>query len=192
MLTWIQEHLQLIFVVGGAIAYWLNQRKLAREGGEGEARPEEESDPFENPEQAERTRRIRAEIQRKIEERAGGRRPAEEPRSAPELPPIFREILLERPAPPPPVRTGPSALETRRMAEILEQQAALAEQLKQAQEMKALALRRAKFEAEISSQATVARDERNVALAGELRDPVALRRAFILREVLGPPVALRP
>jgi hypothetical protein len=28
-------------------------------------------------------------------------------------------------------------------------------------------------------------------ILGDLRDPEALRRAFVLREVLGPPVALR-
>jgi len=192
MATWIQEHLQLIIVVGGAIAYWLNQRKALQEGGE-EGAPGEQS--FEDPESAARARRIREDIQRKIEQRTGGRGPEPAPvarSEPPELPPLFQELLLGRPAQPEPRIEQPHTVyEARRHAEILEQQAALTDQLKQAKEMKALSQRREKFQASIANHDEANRMTRNRALTDELRDPAALRRAFILREVLGPPVALR-
>jgi hypothetical protein len=37
----------------------------------------------------------------------------------------------------------------------------------------------------------VQREKNRGELMDDLRDPQALRRAFVLREVLGPPVALR-
>jgi len=34
-MDWVFEHFQLIVVVGGVIAYWLNQRRKAKEEEEG-------------------------------------------------------------------------------------------------------------------------------------------------------------
>lgn len=187
MVPWILDHLQLVIVIGGAVAYWLNQRKLAQEGGE-EAPPEKS---FEDPVLAERTRRIREDIQRKIAQRAGGRTAPPPPVAPPELaglPPLLQELLVGRPAP---VVDTRAEDEIRRRAEILEQQATMAEKLKQAEEMKVQALRRQRFEAETADKKAAAVGARNVALTHDLRDPAALRRAFVLREVLGPPVALR-
>jgi hypothetical protein len=104
------------------------------------------------------------------------------------LPDIIREVLQ-----PSPVIVPQTRAETMREAEEAERQAALVEQLRDAEQMKAGAARRVAFEA-----ATATTDKEGTALSGvrlamleDLRDPVALRRAFILREVLGPPVALR-
>ena len=58
--------------------------------------------------------------------------------------------------------------------------------------MKAAALRRTQFESEIASKEEAAKMAVRSALGDDLRDAAALRRAFILREILGPPVALRP
>lgn len=186
-MNWIFDHLQLLFIVGGAVAWWLNQRK---EAAAEEASASRQEKSFEDPELAERTRRIREEIQRKIEQR--GRNPASPPvaredRGMHDLPPVMRDLVLI--PSPEPVR---SRQEIRREAEVLEQQAALAEQLAQAKEMKAAAARRIQFEFESSGRGEpVAAMAGPGTLADDLGSPEALRRAFILREVLGPPVALR-
>ena len=73
----------------------------------------------------------------------------------------------------------------------LEQQASLAEQLRQAQEMNAATLRRRQYETEVASKEEAAAVAVRSALGDDLRNPAALRRAFILREVLGPPLGLR-
>jgi hypothetical protein len=190
-MDWVFKNLQIIIAAAGVVAWWLSQRKAGQS-------PDVEPHPdktFEDPELAERTRRIREEIQRKIEQRARGYAHEQPtvPRSEPaELPPVMREVVVRRqPEPPPRTRAAATQQDARRMAEILEQQATLAEQLKQAQEMKAATLRRTQFETEIGSKEEVAAGVVRRALGDDLRDPAALRRAFILREVLGPPVALR-
>ena len=217
-MRWIFENLNIVLVIAGAIAWWLNQRGREKAGqdadydddGVPEARPKR---GFDDPELAERTRKIREEIQRKIAERrkAGEgytepARPAAAPlppppspqatrppvvisppeRRGPRVPepPVVREVVMT-PRPPAP------AAESRRMAELLEQQAALAEQLKQAEEMKAAALRRTAFERTTQDAGALARQGARATVLGELRDPAALRRAFIHREILGPPVGLR-
>jgi hypothetical protein len=190
-MRWALDHLQLIIAIAGSVAWWLNQRRLARKGGE---EPPKET-AFEDPELAERTRRIREEIQRKIEQRARGYAseqptlPRDQPAAPPPVP-IVREVVGRAPEPPPLSRGTAARLETQRNAEILEQQAALVEQLRQAAEMKAAALRRTQFESHLSSSDEVAGVARS-ALTEDLRNPESLRRAFILREILGPPVALR-
>ena len=83
-----------------------------------------------------------------------------------------------------------SHVEAQHQAEILERQATLAEQLAQAVAMKASLQKRTTFETNIS-ESDATNDRSRGALVGELRDPAALRRAFVLREILGPPVALR-
>lgn len=217
-MRWIFENLNLVIVIAGAIAWWLNQRAREKAGekadydddGVPEVKPKES---FDDPALAERTRKIREEIQRKIAERRrageGYTGPAR-PTVAPLQPPTSREatpppVSAEMPRferrtaePPPLVRevvvTMPQTVslgDSRRMAELLEQQAALAEQLKQAEQMKAAATRRVAYEHATADHRQSARvDVRKIVLE-ELRDPAALRRAFIEREILGPPVALR-
>ena len=189
-MEWVLKHLQLLIVIGGAIAWWLNQRRAAQAGGE-ESRPEK---TFDDPELAERTRKIREEIQRKIEQRARGYtqpQPAAAQPEPPELPPILREIVARLPESPVRSRATVSHVEAQRQAEILERQAALAEQLRQAQEMKAAAARRVAFEEANADKESAVLGETRTTVLGDLRSPDALRRAFILREVIGPPVALR-
>jgi hypothetical protein len=75
----------------------------------------------------------------------------------------------------------------------LVRQSQLAEQLRQLEETRAAALRRAAVVAQ--DAATVARENagasRRAGWVEELRDPANLRRAIVMREVLGAPVALR-
>ena len=190
-MRWITDNLQLVLAVAGALAWWLTQRKQA--AAEEAAPPPHEEKSFEDPELAERTRRIREEIQRKIEQRARGyahEQPRPLPPEPPELPPIIREIFLPL-APAPAAPPVSARLEAQRNAEILEQQAALAEQLRQAKLMKAAAQKRVEFEAATADHRAAARTEARTTIMDDLRTPKALRRAFILREVLGPQVGLR-
>ncbi|MDI1248658.1 MAG: hypothetical protein PSV13_07210 [Lacunisphaera sp.] len=192
-MRWITDNLQLVLAVAGALAWWLTQRKQA--AGEAEQPPPHEEKSFEDPELAERTRRIREEIQRKIEQRARGyahEQPKPMRPEVAELPPVIREIFMEsEPAPAPVMPRTASRQEAQRQAEILEQQAAMAEQLRQAKLMKASAEKRKEFEAATADHRAERRTETRSSVLGDLRTPEALRRAFILREVIGPPVALR-
>lgn len=187
-MDWIFDHLQIVIAVAGAIAWWLNQRRQGQAEGE-EASPPETA--FDDPELAERTRKIREEIQRKIAERARGY-PTEQPTlpiEVPDEPPLVREVVVTPASPMP--RRSRTALETQRQAEILEEQATLAERLREAEQMKLAAQKRARYEASITDRSDVERSLSRTTVLDDLRDPAALRRAFILREVLGPPVALR-
>jgi len=188
-MDWVFDNLQIIIAAAGAIAWWLNQR---RKGGmEGDEEPVPPETTFEDPELAERTRKIREEIQRKIAERARGY-PTEQPTAPIDMtdePPLVREVVVTE-APPVP-RRGLSAPEAQRQAEILEEQATLAERLREAEQMKIAAQKRARYEAATADHSNTARTLSRSTVLDDLRDPAALRRAFILREVLGPPVALR-
>jgi hypothetical protein len=94
---------------------------------------------------------------------------------------------VERPAPP--------VLADRRHAAEIERQQRLADELRQAEEARLLAQRRAesvtaekRAEAETETALRAAARDR---VLGDLSDPQSLRRAFVLREVLGTPVGLR-
>jgi hypothetical protein len=143
-----------------------------------------------DPEEAQRTRRIQEEIRRKIAERRGGVPPrAEEP---------VREVVVDTRtviAPPLP-RTEPQRATERPefSAAVLERQAQLAEQMRQ------LAADRALRERKAAELAAVAESERQEArdthvirgtLLSELQDATTARRAILLREILGTPVGLR-
>lgn len=144
---------------------------------------------FEDPELAARTRKIREEIQRKIAQRQRGAVESEAA-DASESPPIIREVVVAAPQSAPAMRSS-SRLDAQRQAEILEQQAAWQEKLQEAKLMKEAAAKRTEFEQAIADHAGEKRTATRAIVLGDLRSPEALRRAFILREVLGPPVALR-
>jgi hypothetical protein len=188
-MDWISQHLQIILAAAGAVAWWLNQRKAGK--------PEESAAPapeksFVDPELAERTRRIREEIQRKIEQRMRGYTPpAAAPRPEPAAPPVMREVVVKTPETATRTRAAATQLEEDRTAGILAEQAALMTRLSQAQALTSAAQRRSQYETEAAGKEELAKGEVRSALADDLRDPAALRRAFILREILGPPVALR-
>ena len=191
---WLLENPQILFVIAGAIAYWLNERRKAKENREmaEEARREPDAD-----EMAERTRRIQEEIRRKIEERQGRvQRPVileeeegEGPASVPPPLPEARPVLVS-------VEEAPGAAELER---VMEQQRRYAEQI----ERLAATERAAKAHASLSAQpemavyatmaaapATKLARREDFVLAG-LHDRASLRRAIVLREVLGAPKALQ-
>ncbi len=205
-IDWIQKHLFTLVIIAGVLGQ-LYKAIRGQKDEEGETPPAPPAgQSFDDPEADDRARRIREDIQRKIaqrrrEEAGAPVAPEPQPSAYDDTPPLMRD---EDEAAPPPVVTrsiiaerAPEAaaalqrLESQRQAEILEQQAALAEKMRELELMKAAAQRRVAFEVASSSQEAAQRTKARGALLDDLRDPVALRRAFVLREVLGPPVALR-
>jgi hypothetical protein len=181
-MDWILNHLQFVLAVAGALAYWLNERRKA---GQEEAPPPHVSKTFEDPELAERTRKIREEIQRKIDQRARGYlQPAAPtpPVTHESSPPVIREVVASR---------SSHRFDVQRQAEILEEQAAMMERLREAELMKAAAQKRVEFETATADHRPELLAQTRSTVVQDLRSPAALRRAFILREVLGPPAALR-
>ena len=194
-MSWILDHLQIVIAAAAAIAYWLNQNKRGQGEEEGNAEGGEFAPPaHSDPEEAMCTRRIQEEIRRKIAERSSGG-----PLTVPALPPgppLFRENPtaprpVVAPLPPRQIYREPPALQTppASTAAILERQLELEEQMRALEDSRRSAQRKA---AALAAQTAVqqpppARGE----LLQELRGAQNLRRAMLLREVLGPPVALR-
>lgn len=193
-LQWIIDNAWTLVIIGGVLAQLMKAVRGRQEEGEiprdGGAPKEYE---FEDPELAERTRRIREEIQRKIAQRQHGPAATAPEPAAPEPvpPPVIREVAVPAAEPPPVLAPSSARWESRRQAEILEQQATWQEKLEEAQRYKAAVQKRTAFEEATSDHRAERRAATRTTVLGDLRDPAALRRAFILREVLGPPVALR-
>lgn len=157
-------------------------------------------------------RRIREGIRRKIAERRGGAGPVTMPPplvpgpaparrvmvppSTPPLDPFGgpgRRILTEMERRMPPRTTVPPPIRVDEAAMARQEQ--LAQQMRTLEEARLVAQRRAAViaattKAERESEAGALISARQ-GLLTDLRDPQGLRRAFVLREVLGPPVALR-
>lgn len=202
-MKWIVENIQIVVAIVAALAYYLTRAKR-QDADRDERAPMTMSD--DEREHAERTRRIQEEIRRKIAERRAAtgevvvaEAPAERipPHVRPtQVPPVdpfggsMRRILqeIEERAS---QRFEPDPAVAERAAEM-ERQARLSEQLRamEAERAAAEAARRAAAAAarvRASRPVPVVRD----LLRTHLRDPRELRRAVLLREVLGPPVALR-
>jgi hypothetical protein len=155
-----------------------------------------------DPEQAERVRQIQEEIRRKIAARRGQTPPSIP--APPELPPfnpmrpVFgEEIVPPRQAPPapPPIPVERETVPAEDTA-AMERQRRLAEQLAELENRRRETRRAAQAFAEtgespVSSRPAAGGQAEPRSVSEELRDPRALRRAMVLREVLGTPVALR-
>jgi hypothetical protein len=191
-MDWVFEHFRLIVIVGGAIAYWLNQRRKAKEEEEAARTiaPSKPNAPVND--EAERVRRIQEEIRRKIAERVGG---VTRPVSAP--PPL-------KTAPQPTLRREQTAAEayTETQAEaeqlvaadqaMLERQQMLAAKLRELKEQRREHDRPSEVFAEKTAIAMAASGTAvRGSLLADLREPASVRRAIVLREVLGTPVGLR-
>lgn len=160
-----------------------------------------------DPAAAERTRQIQEEIRRKIAER---RAAAQSPTSPPQLPsmqqripPLTRPMTvspldpfggpMRRPIKP---QSAPQRSEDLPTAYVLERQRRLAEEMRALEAARQAEQQRAAEIAAVRTPAPAAGMPARPAAApligrGDLRDPRALRRAIVLREILGPPVGLR-
>lgn len=186
-LKFILDNAWTVAIIGGVLVQLI--KAIRKKHGGVETPPAESAKEyqFDDPELAERTRKIREEIQRKIEQRTRGYAEVPPPVSeAMAPPPVIREVSVSR-AP----AHASSRPEAQRQAEILEEQATLMEKLREAEFMKAAGKKRADFEVATADHSTEIQVATRSTVLDDLRSPAALRRAFILREVLGPPVALR-
>jgi hypothetical protein len=155
----------LLILIAVASRLFSRRAAAARRNAEGAAPPAQED---------ERTRRVREEVARKIAERRRAAEPAAMQRPGPEAPRAWR--------PEPPVQEEPSDID-----EVLAEQRKLADEIR--------ALDSAKPRPLAVSAATPAPAPTGQAVqapAGWLRDldPQGVRRAIVLREVLGPPRGL--
>jgi hypothetical protein len=197
-MRWIFENPQLLLLIAGAVAYWLNERRKSKETQK-EIEQELDREPTDD-EMAERTRRIQEEIRRKIEERQGRPVPPALPRSAPAPtrtetpapPPLPRPELASRPAPL--VATAEAGTGAAELELVMEQQRRYADQLRQLESLSRTAPTAVNVAA-ASSFATAgsapAPARRGLDLIPALHDRDALRRAILLREVLGPAKGLQ-
>jgi hypothetical protein len=213
-MSWILDHIGLIIFLAIAYSLWRKAKNFLRQvGEETERRARQRPGANLDPEEAQRVRQIQEEIRRKIAERRGGdQRAMEAPQTTGDLPPplvrppaipptdpfggpggrIFAELQRRmQPAESPPRIPEPVPSNTVQLV----RQEQLTEQLRVLEESRAFAARRAtqnsaalKSEAESESgQRTLSRGH----LLTDLRQPQSLRRAIVLREVLGTPVGLR-
>ena len=184
MLDWLQHNASKIAAVIFIVVSIVRLIRQAREN-------ETPAPPAGDLEQDRREREVREKIRRRIRERQGGAP------TAPETPPpVFTQpsepVTLPTPAR---VSTPPPELKPISVAAEMERQQRLADELRSLKEAKVIAARRAAHQAAEKSAAAQtpdalrrgARDE----LLSDLREPSSLRRAVVLREVLGTPAGLR-
>ncbi|HVU16057.1 MAG TPA: hypothetical protein VHD32_03995 [Candidatus Didemnitutus sp.] len=152
-------------------------------------------------EQEMRNRQIREEIRRKIEERRAAGAPA---RTASTRPPLRVDERSSEATTPPPVIRLPSVSQRRAVpvepppvpeqvdvSSEVERQAALLEDLRATIAKKEAAEKREAVSVMEASRNAALQTAVPSPLLLELRDPDSFRRAIILREILGPPLALR-
>ncbi len=179
------QFLPVLVVILAVVSMIRNAAKMVRKTGE--QRPPQPRSPADyDPALAERTRRIQEEIRRKIAERrgtvAGARKPPGGPADG-----AADDFHVERAA----ERSRSTASD----AAVLERQQQLADQMRALELARATTQRRtAQVSAGLKTESDSPRGqlkEARASLLADLRDPAGLRRAFVLREVLGPPVGLR-
>jgi hypothetical protein len=185
-LQFIVDHAWTVVIIGGVLVQLIQAIAKKKAGGGSPADEPPKEYQFDDPELAERTRKIREEIQRKIEQRTRGQIETAMPDPEPAVPPVIREVVTGRT----PIHAS-SRIDAQRQAEILEEQATLMERLREAEFLKVAGKKRAEFEAATADHGVEVQIATRSIVLGDLHSPEALRRAFVLREVLGPPVALR-
>lgn len=188
-MNWILDNLQLVIIVASAFAWWLTQRRhSSRDDQQPPTSPEEP--PFDADE---RTRRIQDEIRRRIAERQGqatGRPTEPPPLVLSPAPTVQRPVAT----PPPLRRTEPDW--TQADSAMLERQRRLEDEMRALEAQRRAARSSAQLATGLPSRVTAhsaepSRFGGDRELLRLLRDRRSLRQAILLREVLGPPVALR-
>jgi hypothetical protein len=212
-MEWIFDHLQLVIAIV-VVAAWMLRGAARRASGHAE--PEHHEIGPDDPEEVERTRRIQEEIRRRILARQQGVEPPPiVSRQPPPLPDLAENAEVEKPewgvedsepapANPPHAKAdafptefpSPAATQTAAMAALLEQQRLLAEQFEQVRAMKlagSTAVPPLPDHGGMGSAGANAADHRSLrrALRADLAGPPGLRRAVLLREILGEPPGMQ-
>ena len=175
------EFLPLVFFVFVAISIVRNVQRVLRKVAQP---PTPQSPGSFDSELSERTRRIQEEIRRKIAERRGAVAPPEPQPVGPRMePPMMdADVPAER------VFTATDAA-------VLERQQQIANQIRALEAARMSERRRAtQVTADLKTESESERGMLTASRGGllaDLREPSSLRRAFVLREVLGPPLGLR-
>ena len=178
----LMQFLPVLVIVITVVSMVRNAAKIARRTGQPPPVTPRSAADY-DPALADRTRRIQEEIRRKIAERRGQTVATEVQPVGPRMEPpaIYREE-----------RTEPTVAAT---YAVLERQQQLADQMRALAVARATAQRRAEqVSAGLKTEADSSRGqlvEARTSLLAGLRDPTELRRAFVLREILGSPVGLR-
>lgn len=199
-MDWILENLKVVVFVIIIVVYVLKAMRDRGAGEDADPGTRGDSSSGSDPAETERTRQIQEEIRRRILARQRG----EAPQAAP--PPVVvmtpNEIEEEMPEGgwgrqgpplPPPLPVPVTSYQARDDAAILEAQRALEEQFQLVRKARELA--RAGIpslpdpNARFGSIARATAGQRS--LRSDLAHPTSLRRAILLREVLGEPVGLR-
>lgn len=209
-MEWLFDNLKLVIFVIVIVVYAFKamRNKAEGEGTGDQGRPTRRTlDGEEDAAEADRTRQIQEEIRRRILARQRGEDPAGG--GAPQPPVIVVESApppLPVPTRPPPVPVeapDPYAAEEHRSAQtqeaahetaVLDAQRALEEQLRQVRLMREQAMAGVpRLAPAVAAATTSSRRAGSVrrALREDLAGRGALRRAIVLREVLGEPVAMR-
>ena len=183
-MDWILEHLQVLFAIAIAVVAILQKLKGTRSAEEPPAAAPK------NREDAERTRRIQEEIRRRIMERRGllptapaAQESGEAAPGFPDSPPLIQPVR--------PIVVEPTPLESPEGAALpggsteFERQQRLIEQFRELEASRQASTVTGPGPAGATVGAPASR------LRPDLRSPQGLRRAVVLREVLGPPVGLR-
>jgi hypothetical protein len=211
-MSWILEHLQILIGVAAAIAYFINRRKHSEAETETPP-PRSASNAGESSyEQAERTRRVQDEIRRKIAERRGAVpgvpvNPASKSRipdlvPPPRVPPLdpfggpMRRILRKIEEAAEQATPAPSAQESAAATNELARQRMLEERMREMEATKLVRENQLRTQVALLAKKRSGLNEPSASLpigrlSRALRSPQELRRAIVLREVLGPPVSLR-
>ncbi len=178
-MDWILENFHFAIAFLAAFLWWLNKRREGKASAEEGPPPLVMSGP--DLDDDDRSRRIQEEIRRKIGERRG-QPPAGSPATAPMLLPEQQRPqaqpleLFQDP--------GPSVLEHHRLMDL---------QLREIEESsrKAAAIRARAAAVSVHAKRTPAPRAVSSRLIDDLRGAGNLRRAIVLREILGPPKGLQ-
>ncbi len=217
-MDWVLDHIQVIILVAGSIAYYLNQRRREKQGmpadydedGIPDSHPQSSTsyDPATmEAEEAKRTRTLQEELRRKREQRERGLEPPQAPlHEGPARPPAapppvpfdpMQEMMKEftrrlttpkEPTPPPPLPTPQAS------APFIDQEA-LARQRRLQERINSLDKERRAVRYQADALRLEASDTKNFAQTRSARDslatPDSLRRTIIATEILGKPLSLR-
>ena len=194
--NWLLGNRELLVVLFAVVAWLFNRAAAAKR--KAAARPAPSSPAQAAEEEAGRTRRVQEEIRRKLaERRAAGSAPAPGSGGEPLVleqtsafePPQIEEELEPSPAAP------PTRAQAREMEEVLSRQQGLERQMRALEATRVATAAALKSDTAFPPGAVAQLASSAAAPASpwliELRHPSSVRRAIVLREILGPPVGLR-